>query len=984
MRALHEAVRAAERSLGGDSKEFADWLETAAAEWSRTSAFPVARPLYDRLVALREAQLAPDDPRLALIFSDQALLLFRLGAHAEARAALEKALPIYERVYGPDDLRVAVVRGNLARALVELSAHREARPHAEHALEVRTRRLGPDAEDTVASLECLAYVLYGLGEHAEAGSSCDRALAAVARTEGRESTWYVSLLRLRGLIFHAQGALAEARAADEEALAIHERVDSKNELRTASLLNNLALVLGDQGEAAAARPLLERALEIRERRRGPDHPDVATTLNNLASLLHELGARAEARALGERALAIRSKALGERHPDVATSLNNLARMLQDDGNHEEARPLYERALAIFEAVSGPNHAHVATLRSNLGMLRHEQAAFEEARVLLEEALVTRRDVLGEDHPDVATSLNNLALVLGKLGKDDEAHALLVQALDIRERSQGKDHPEVTTSLNNLAANLARRGARAEARTLYERALELEAKVLRDRFAALSPADRVRAPLVLRRTLGNWFALAPKVGTSGYPQVFRHKGVVSRANDAERRLGRGGGVPAERIEALREAEREVARLGRTVPSARGAPDARPRWRAQYAGDRPPRRARTGLGRRLRGLPSGARAVRPRPADVQARLGERDALVDFFRVDGRYLAFVLRHTGEATRVDLGPEAAIEGAAEAFAEAVARRRPEETVTAAGRALFDLVIARPGALGDDLERLVVCPDAAIAVVPLSALPGWRNGALLGDALRLAWVSSAQDLVPRGPPPRTSGALVVGAVDYARAADVEPGLASRPGPVPAAASVVPHREAFEALAGTDAEAKEVLGALGEGAVRLSGRGRHGSAGPSGGRGEAGPPPRDARVSVRDDLLRGLRGAADERLDPEVGRRLARGHDPMVLSGLRSPARTPATAEEATTASSPPSRRPTSTWTDARSPCCRPARRRSATPRRARAWSASCRPSAWRARAGSSGACGRWTTQGDPRADVGALCVVGPRGRGALRGRGAP
>ena len=85
-------------------------------------------------------------------------------------------------------------------------------------------------------------------------------------------------------------------------------------------------------------PSYERALAIDEAAYGPDHPDVASTRNNLGLVLQDLGDLAGARPLYERALAINEAAYGPDHPDVAIDRNNLGVVLQDLGDLAGARP----------------------------------------------------------------------------------------------------------------------------------------------------------------------------------------------------------------------------------------------------------------------------------------------------------------------------------------------------------------------------------------------------------------------------------------------------------------------------------------------------------------------------------------------------------------------------------------------------------------------------------------------------------------------
>ena len=291
---------------------------------SALAAYPEARPLFERALAIREKALGPEHPDTATSLNNLALLLQAQGDLAGARPLFERALAICEKALGPEHpahrdepqqpRRPASGPGRpRGRAAAVSSARWRSREKA----------LGPEHPDTATSLNDLAALL------------------------------------------QAQGDLAGARPLYERALAIREKALGPEHPDTATSLNNLALLLQAQGDLAGARPLYERALAICEKALGPEHPETATSLNNLAVLLQAQGDLAGARPLFERALAIREKALGPEHPETATSLNNLAMLLQAQGDSRAARPLLERALAIGEKTLGPDHSDVATGISNL-------------------------------------------------------------------------------------------------------------------------------------------------------------------------------------------------------------------------------------------------------------------------------------------------------------------------------------------------------------------------------------------------------------------------------------------------------------------------------------------------------------------------------------------------------------------------------------------------------------------------------------------
>ena len=90
------------------------------------------------------------------------------------------------------------------------------------------------------------------------------------------------------------------------------------------------------------------------------------------------------------------------------------------------------------------------------------------------------------------------------------------------------------------------------------------------------------------------------------------------------------------------------------------------------------------------------------------------------------------------------AIEAAAVKFAEHAADTSDDKAWRDTGRDLRERIFAPIAKrLGKNVHTLCVCPDAALATVPLAALASATDGALLIDRFTIMSVSMAQDVVP-------------------------------------------------------------------------------------------------------------------------------------------------------------------------------------------------------------------------------------------------
>jgi tetratricopeptide (TPR) repeat protein len=329
-----------------------------------------ARPLYVRVLEIREKALGADHPGTAESLNNLALLLQAQGDLSGARPLFERALSIREKVFGSDHPVTAESLNNFAGLLRTRGNVTGARPLFERALEIREKMLGPQHPDTAVSLVNLASLLQAQGELVRARRLYRRALKILKKVLGPDHPDTAKAINNLAGLLQAQGNLTAARPLFERALRITDKTFGPDHHNTATSLNNLAGLLQAQGNLTGARPLFERAVAIKEKVLGPGHSDTATGLNNLALLFQAQGDLTGARPLLERALSIRENVLGPDHPGTAESLNNLAVLLQAQGNPTGARPLLERALPILQKALDPDHPTTVRVRANLAALKN--------------------------------------------------------------------------------------------------------------------------------------------------------------------------------------------------------------------------------------------------------------------------------------------------------------------------------------------------------------------------------------------------------------------------------------------------------------------------------------------------------------------------------------------------------------------------------------------------------------------------------------
>jgi len=752
------ALALRERTLGAGHPDVAASLTNLAALLKKKGDLAGAVPLLKRAVAILEAALGPEHPLVASPLGHLAAILYVLDDLAGAVQHGRRSLEISEKALGPDHPDLVVTLQNLAMALHARGDLRGAVPFLRRAIAIQEKALGADHADLADDLQTLASHLHDLEELDAAEPLYRRAIAIWERTLGRDHLDVAAVVNNLALLLRQRGELDAAEALNRRALAARERGLGPLHPAVAQSLNNLALVLHARGDLVAAEPLFRRALAVWERSRGSEHADVGNCLNHLASLLHDKGDLKAAEPMYRRALAIREKALGPAHVDVARSLNDLASLLQDRRDFAGAEALYRRALAIREKALGLGHPDVAEALNNLALLLKLKGELGGAEAMYRRALAIWEKVRGVDHPDVAIVLNNLANLLMAKGDLEAAEPLHRRALAVRERSLGPDHPALGSSLHNLATLRAAKGDLLGAAGVMRRAIAVEERQLASLFVTGSEAQKHAFAATLVGSTHSAISLA--MSASRVSSVGAHMGLGT----VLQRKGRVLDAVVEGLEALRRHAGPVERgLLADLVAARGA-------LSDLYGRGPDPRASQALRERSAAVQGRIEALEQDlagrsshfqatllPATVEAVQGalpKEAVLVEFLRferfnpmgrdaqtrwLDARYAAFVLRHTGAPTALDLGPAKAIDETAEAARVALATHA--SSPKGALRKLDALVMApiRPAISGATL--VLLAPDAALHTIPFEALVD-ETGRYLIETLRMHYLGSGRDLL--------------------------------------------------------------------------------------------------------------------------------------------------------------------------------------------------------------------------------------------------
>ncbi|HVR99781.1 MAG TPA: CHAT domain-containing tetratricopeptide repeat protein, partial [Thermoanaerobaculia bacterium] len=677
--------------------------------------------------AFREAAAAAREARRPLF---EAIVRHRQGSAAlarqdwtEAEASFRASLRL-RRQAAPDSLAVSASLNNLGYLLLLRERLEEAHRLLDETVRLRSR-LAPGSVALASSLNMLAQMERSRGLSERSGRHF-RAALAIIRHKKPGSPIEIDLLNNLAVATRDLGDLATAVSYMQQAWELQQRL-STEDMNAAGCLMNLGALEGERGDLEAAEEHLNAALRRLEgldtneamkamalsdlgllaqqrydfdraealyrgalaiqEKDAPGTVRVATTLNKLSAVLGDQGRLREAEAAARRALAIAEKDApgGE---ETASSLSQLGSIALQRGNLHAAQASYARALAVRRAAA-LGSSFEAQLLERLGSVAERRGDRRQAEALYRESVALRLKIAPESGLE-AEAFHHLGLVLWKEGRLDEAGASLAAALDAVERQIGRLG----------GSDEARSGFHGASADMYLSKAELDLEQGRP-AAALHTLERWRARSLL--------------------EMLAERDLVFKAD-----------VPAPLLARQRRLDREQQSLQQKIAGLDSARemDRVEELRLRLAGVRDERAA---LARKIaRTSPRYASLRHPQPLDLPAirqALDPGTLWLSYGVTPEKTLLFVVTPEGDGRLGEEGVEVFVlplgrrklASEVEVFRSLILRGREEPrldpALLAAGRRLFDLLMAPAAAALEGADRLLISPDGPLHELPFAAL---------------------------------------------------------------------------------------------------------------------------------------------------------------------------------------------------------------------------------------------------------------------------
>ncbi|MFO0949805.1 MAG: tetratricopeptide repeat protein [Isosphaeraceae bacterium] len=407
-----------------------------------------ARPLGERVVAMREAALGADHPSVAEALNNLGLIARDQRDLSGARRFHERALEIYASGHFVDKPDVARSMMLLSNVLADQRDLESARLYQGQALKIQSDFHDPESVEVALVLANLGMLSQETGDLAKSRSYLERALAVFENEQGPDDPFVARTLTNLSVIAYKQNDLSNSEQYARRARAICESVQGTTHPDYARALGSLGVLAQDRGDWSEARSCHERTLEILEALYGPDDVRVAGALGNLGIVLGEMGEIDQARRLFLRALPIFRASNGEDHTDTIRTV-------------EQLRKLDERSRAVPLPQKGGPVVKVLFLAAG--------PSDDERLALDEECRAIDAKIRSSEHRDRLKLVSHWAVRL-----DDLSGFLMREKPDVVHFS---GHGEETGELNLLAADGTSKPVPPEGLERLFRAIREDVKVV---------------------------------------------------------------------------------------------------------------------------------------------------------------------------------------------------------------------------------------------------------------------------------------------------------------------------------------------------------------------------------------------------------------------------------------------------------------------------------------------------------------------------
>lgn len=720
-----------------------------------------------RLWELSKTLMPMDKLRLARAGKARSELLLLLERPAEAALVAREAIDAVGGIGESARLMPGLIQA-LVLAYLKMEAYEAAAAALEESLEIVVARPGSNSPDYALLLRARGQLYYLTDRFEQARASLEEAEVILKRSPASLAAELAETLNWKGACYLYQAGYVTARKSFETAISIWEKIGAAHHPNYAQVLENLGLVYAEGlANFARAEECYQQALMINQ---GWSEQGIRTaqSLGNLSMLFLTIGDEQQSLNLGRQAVH-----LLERQKQVrayATALNNLGRIYARLDSLEQAENLYQQAITIYLSRYSPLTVRHATFLSNLGAVHELLENYETAEAEYRQAIEIIVEVLGQENPYYAAFINNLAILYDFQGNPETAREYYQQVEAIDRRVLGPQHPRYIRTLYNIAG-FHHYYEEPEAMKYYVAANEGQVVLLNRVYATFDEASRLFYLKRARQDFDQYlsFALSDTASVAQAAQIqsllLATKGLALEYSMAPREEQASSGDTSlnQTFSEWKQASQRLSDAFMMTAWEREKQNIRIDQLEQVVATLEKQLSRnTNIFQQA--------GVSPNSVELQEKLSEDEATVDFFRFnffDGEiftdsmlYCALVQRSL--PARPILIPLASEQELQQLLGNSYGGAPSYIQYPQLGHLLYQKIWAPLAPHLQGAETIYLCADGLLHNVAFAALPGQPDGKQrILDQHRIYQYSTFRDLWDQERKPLNSSAALFGGADY-------------------------------------------------------------------------------------------------------------------------------------------------------------------------------------------------------------------------------
>ncbi len=696
----------------------------------------------------QEKKLGKNNPKLINNLKKIANFYIEIGEDNLAIDYTKKAYKLSKRIYSESNVETRILRKKLATLYRSLELFKEAEPLYEWELNFVENKYGSDDLKIVVPKYNLALSYKGQGKYIDTERLLLNILKIFDEKKKFEHPDKVPTLIALGNLYTESGKYKEAEKFLKKALQIEEITFGNDNFKIIQTLNNLGKLYLEQDFYVKSEDNYLRALKISQSYYGNEHQETGSIEIYLAKVHLKQKDYDKSDKLFKKALIKFKNLYGSEHKEIGEIYRYVGNLNFEKELYKEAENFYLKALKLNRKFYGKEHITILNILNDLGLLTTAKGEYKKAEeYYLEARKIANNLGFEDDHPYISNINQNIALIYEEQGLFEDAELIFLNSLQMNQDRYGIDNSAVKTDLKNLSLLYFKKKEYDKAIYYYKLFLNTEFTLIQREAAQKVISNR----LSFINSYGNksgfafWFT---EFGDEGLNlALFSRLNKQGLLHDIEKRQARLSLSDTQQNESkiLADLNAQLASKNLTPQEHKFIKDKKEALEKKY----------------LRKLPR----FKPNIVsvkDISKVIPKDGILIEYQKynpkpfkevktnkknqIGERYIALLLKPSGEITAVDLGKASKIENKIQEAMEAT-KELPEsyedfDKAKNLWKELSELIIKPLKASIGDANTLFISADAEIHRIPFSALTSHKGDGLLASEINLRLITSGKELL--------------------------------------------------------------------------------------------------------------------------------------------------------------------------------------------------------------------------------------------------